>query len=279
MHEDLVFYFAALMMVGGFGMMAVAVIRLLMIGRAHAEDLVAPIASIGWVGARHWPAAAASADQWDGTLEHLLNSVEVAVAGVDGSGLDDLLGVAIVGRLRADPGTWLLWSKAWAQPDFFERRDDISEHLETFLADEALIRCSDASQDLVEVADLLGQVRLAGVFPDELAIGLDPQIILSLIDELSARGFTDDQMVSVPQGFHLTAAVRSMERKLANGTLVHSGQSLMDWCVGNAKAEQRGNAVVITEAEPGTTGLNPLVAVFNAVSLMSRNPQACAASA
>lgn len=221
-----------------------------------------------WIGTDYWPNAA---DPEGLTLDSLIERSEVAVVGVDGGGLDDLLGVAVIGRCRVTRD-WLLWTRAWAQSDVFERRKEIASRLEDFIKDGDLVRCTNPTQDVREVADVVERLSEAGLLPEKHGVGFDPQGVAAMVDELAARGIGDEQVVGVSQGFRLSSAVWGAERKLKDGTLWHSGSEMMAWCVGNAKAEQRGNAVLITKQTAGKAKIDPLIAAFNAVTLMSRNP-------
>jgi len=61
--------------------------------------------------------------------------------------------------------------------------------------------------------------------------------------------------------------------KIAGRDMVHGGQPLMTWCVGNAKEEQKGNAIAITKQTCGTGKIDPFIAMLNAVTLMAMNPE------
>lgn len=226
-----------------------------------------------WIGVDYWEGAA------DETIaiEALIERCDVVVAGIDGGGLDDLLGLTLIGRCR-ETRDWLTWSHAWAHEDVFQRRKEIVSRLEDFIAEGTLTRCTHPTQDVEELVEILVRLNEAGLLPEKHAVGLDPQGVGAIVDAAVSRGIADEQMVGIPQGFRLSSAVWSTERKLKDGTLWHAAQALMAWCVGNAKVEQRGNAVLITKQAAGKAKIDPLIALFNAATLMSRSPEAAGGS-
>jgi phage terminase large subunit-like protein len=227
-----------------------------------------------WAGADFWEAAV------DGGLDGLASVVErseVLVAGIDGGGLDDLLGLAVVGREKATR-RWLVWTHAWCHPRVLEIRKAEASRLEDLSRAGDLTIIVNLREDIDELADILEGIDQTG----KLArVGLDPVGVGAVVDALAERdigGETDatgeERVVGVSQGYKLTGAIKTAERKLADGTLVHAGQPLMAWCVGNAKVELKGNAVIVTKQASGTAKIDPLMATFDAVTLMSMNPDA-----
>jgi phage terminase large subunit-like protein len=196
------------------------------------------------------------------------------VIGIDGGGLDDLLGLAAVGRERGT-GKWLHWAHAWAHKIVLERRKEIAPLLEDFRKQGDLTIVERPGEDVMAVADIVCQIRDSGLLPAEKGIGVDAAGIGDIVDELTTddRGITMEQIVAIAQGWRLNGAIKTTERKIAGGEMVHGGQPMMAWCVGNARIEDRGNAILITKQASGKAKIDPLMATFNAVSLMSLNPQ------
>lgn len=222
----------------------------------------------GWVGAGLWEAAVEP-----GGLEDLIADCDVCVMGVDGGGLDDLMGVAVIGRER-ETRRWRSWGHAWAHPVVFERRKDIAPRLRGFEASGDLTVCQEATQDIREIAALADRLNGLGLLPAENGVGLDPASIGALVDELVSVGITEAQMSAVGQGWRLSPALWTLERKLSDRTFAPCDQALMAWSVANAKCVQRGNAVAVTKEQSGKAKIDPFVALLDAAMLMSRNPEA-----
>ncbi len=225
-----------------------------------------------WIGVDLWPGAAQEM-----TLEAILDQSDCVTLGIDGGGLDDLLGLGLIGR-HAQTRRWHAWGRAWAHPEVLDRRKEIAPRLKDFSDQGDLVICDDPTQDLREVAAICAQVHQAGLLPEKHGIGLDPYGVAALVDELAVEGMEGDLLTAIGQGTRLSPAVWGVERKLKDGSLVHSAQDMLTWCVSNARTEQRGNAVLITKAVAGKAKIDPLIGIFNAAMLMSRNPEAAGAA-
>jgi len=228
-----------------------------------------------WVGADFWPAAVRIEVQGGGLigLQRLIDRCEVATVGIDGGGADDLGGLGVIGREK-ETRRLIGWAHAWAHPTVLQRRKEIIPALQDFANDGDLTFCDRPTQDHEEMCDIVGVLMDAGLLPETEAVGLDAAGVSALVDALVGSGVHQEQMVAVAQGYRLSSAIWGLERKLMDGTFVHGGQRLMAWCIGNAKAEQKGNAVLITKETAGKAKIDPLIAMFNAFALMSRNPVA-----
>jgi len=222
-----------------------------------------------WAGADFWEEAGAK----EVTLEYMIEQCEVVIPGIDGGGLDDLLGLTMVGRQRGT-GRWLTWSHAWCHKIALERRKEIAPALLDFQQQGDLTIVDRPGEDVVGVADYVCRVRDAGLLPEKNAIGVDSAGINDIVDELVAPGrdIAIEQIVAIQQGWKLNGAIKTTERKVAGGELAHGARPMMAWCVSNARIEDRGNAISVTKQASGKAKIDPLMALFNAVSLMALNP-------
>ena len=227
------------------------------------------LAAAGWAGAEFWERRGDPLL----TLDALLARSEVVVVGVDGGGLDDLLGLAVVGREKGSR-KWLHWAHAWAHEIVLERRQELEPKLRDLEREGDLTIVGLPGQDVIELADYVQKINEAGLLPEKHAIGVDPAGIGAVVDELTLdeRGIDMDQIIAVSQGWKLNGAIKTTERAVAGGDFVHGAQPLMAWAVGNAKVVPVGNAVTITKQAAGSAKIDPLMATFNAVTLMALNP-------
>lgn len=217
-----------------------------------------------WVGADFWEQQAHKI-----TFEEILQRAEVITVGIDGGGLDDLLGLSVIGRDKTTR-EWLTWSHAWAHMIALERRKSEIPKLRDFEKAGDLTIVKRVGMDVEQVVEYVSRIHDADLLDK---IGIDPSEVGQILDALSAAEIPAESVVGVSQGWRLGGAIKTTERKLAEGVLIHGGQPMMAWCVGNARVEPKGNAILITKQASGKGKIDPLMALFNAVSLMALNPE------
>jgi len=217
-----------------------------------------------WPGAYVWE----KAETAPATVDEILARSEVVVMGVDGGGLDDLYGLNVMGRERGT-GRWLSWEHGYAHPTVMERRQEIAPRLRDF-ADQGDITLVDyIGQDSEAITALAKRIFETGLL---FGIGFDPNALGGLLTELEEAGIPEDKCFRVNTGWKLAASIKTAERKLAEGVIIHAHRPAMTWNVSNAKCEQKGNSVVITKQISGTAKIDLLMAFFNSVELMMGNP-------
>ncbi len=230
--------------------------------------------SDAWTGAEHW---AACVDRGI-TFDALLERCEVITASIDGGGMDDLMGLCLLGRERGT-GRWLAWFKAWAHRIALDRRKSEMARLLDFEKDGDLVVVEEVGSHVGQAAGIVEQVHKAGLLG---GVGLDSYDIKAIAAALLAREIEGEidtaqgkapLVQGIPQGWRISGAIKETELQLAARTLLHAGRPMMSWCVSNAKVVPNGNAISITKAAAGTAKIDPLIALFNAVELMSRDPQ------
>lgn len=222
--------------------------------------------SDGWAGATLWPRGA----ERGLTLAEVIRRSEVLTNGLDGGGLDDLLGAFVLGREKGT-GVWLSWAHAFISPEGWERRKANRTLYEDFIKDGDLTLVERLPDDVTAVVDIVKQCLDSGKLAK---VGADPAGLGSIVDALAGIGVTQENelLVGVRQGVALMGAIKTVERKLADGSFKHGGRRMMAWCAGNAIIQATGTGMRIARDASGYGKVDPLMAGFDAVAEMSLNP-------
>lgn len=220
-----------------------------------------------WAGADYWER---NGNPKLADLDEVIRRSDVLEVGIDGGGLDDLLGLVVLGRCEKS-GQWLVWAHAWIHPIALERRKSEAARWKDFERDGDLTISKQIGDDVSDVAEIVSKVYASSLMDK---IGVDAVGIGAILDELEERGIPSESIVAISQGWKMSGAIKTTERRLAEGTMKHGGSALMAWVAGNCKVEPRGNAITITKQAAGFAKIDPAMALFNAVSLMSVAPDA-----
>ncbi|MDX3971149.1 MAG: terminase large subunit [Bradyrhizobium sp.] len=251
----------------------------------------------GWAGAELWDRGSDSSL----TLEAILDRSEVVTMGLDGGGLDDLLGIGVVGREKGRK-RWLGWAHALISTiGLYRRKANINEYRKFLAAGDLTIfrfhnKDAEEAESDPDVAQLLAEfepkISIEGELPFDIKfvvdlvervrdggllaqVGVDAAGIGAIVDALAGIDITQDAetLDAVRQGIGLMGAYKTVERKLGDRTFLHCGSELLNWCVGNARVVLTTTASRIAREEAGFGKIDPLIALFNAAHLMTLNPE------
>jgi phage terminase large subunit-like protein len=115
--------------------------------------------------------------------------------------------------------------------------------LQDFARDGELTIVGDKLDDVTAITGIVQRINEAGLLA---CVAIDAEGPYSeFVDALAEIRITEEgkQVVGIGQGYRLMNAIKTVERKLANGTLVHARSRLMDWCVTNVKIEATATAI------------------------------------
>lgn len=144
---------------------------------------------------------------------------------------------------------------------------------EGFIEDGDLTLVHTLPDDITALVEIVARVDRSGLLA---MVGVDKYGVGGIVDALAMIGITqdDDRLGGVPQGIALMSAIKTVERKLADGSFRHGNQPIMAWCAGNAKIIPTPTAIRIEREASGYGKIDPLMATFDAAELMLRNPEA-----
>jgi len=157
---------------------------------------------------------------------------------------------------------------------FLSRRLSIASRLEDFAAAGELTIVDDKLDDISAIVSIVERVKDAGHLS---CVALDIEGPYGeFVDALATIGVDEasEQIVGIGQGYRLMGAIKTVERKLANGTFVHAPSALMDWTVGNVKIEPTATAIRATKSNAGDAKIDPWCALMDAATVMVKNPDA-----
>lgn len=217
-----------------------------------------------WVAAEFWEAQEIALD-----LEQLLGRCEVVEVGIDGGGSDDLLGLVVLGREKGTRHK-LAWAHAWCEPIALERRKEIAPRLLDFAAAGELT-ITDAAKRGEEVAAFVAKVRATGLLEH---VAVDRYGIGTVLERLEETGAAPGEISGIIQGTAMQDQIKTVENWLSAGELFVAKQSLMRWCISNARIEQRSNGIILSKAASGIAKIDPVMALLDAALPMSKNPPA-----
>ena len=213
----------------------------------------------GWQGAEFWTQCEKRI-----TLNQVMDKSDHLFIGIDGGGLDDLTGVAVLGI--DGKGLWRIWAFGYGYKSVMERAG-LAKRLAEFQAANECLIVDRLGDDAIEIGKLIKKIYDTGKLK---RIGIDPRGIGDILTEIKSHGTPESIIEQVNQGVALMGAEKTFSRRLAQRAVVICQSDLMRFCVGNAIVEQRGDDYFLSK-KSSLFKIDPLIAILDAIALYERH--------
>ena len=209
---------------------------------------------------------------WSNAAEDLSDwrDADAVAAGVDLGGRDDLAAYALCARFvegETEEGLPIyrfeLRQQSYMSQDTKRNMDE--EPWASFVASGSLPVCRHAIQQLRD--DLIAECEQYGIE----YIAHDPYQAMQLAADLEEEGLSP---IKMPQNYaQFNEPIRSFLQDLQEGRIVHSGDSLLAWCAGNAVVVQDRTQRWMFDKANSKQKIDPIVAVVMAYRAVKVAPQ------
>jgi phage terminase large subunit-like protein len=156
------------------------------------------------------------------TLAEVIRRSEVLTVGLDGGGLDDF-SACLCWAAKKERASGSLGSRLHLAGRLGAPQGEPTLY-EDFIKDGDLTLVERLPDDVTAVVDIVKQCLDSGKLAK---VGADPAGLGSIVDELAKIGVTQENelLVGVRQGVALMGAIKTVERKLADGSFKHGGRA------------------------------------------------------
>lgn len=194
--------------------------------------------------------------EYEGNLTEFLNGASMYY-GIDLSATTDLTSI---GWVAVKGGKFLVGQRSYMPADKYKERmsrdkirfDLFYERDELVLTDGSVVDYNYLRQDLLDMASEYGCKE----------VGFDVWNAVYLSNELKNDGLT---MVEIPQTItQLTEPTKRFREKLYDGSLYHTGDTLLRWAISNAITQQDHNENIKISKSKSKDRIDPVDAILNA---------------
>ena len=175
-------------------------------------------------------------------IQTILDRSKYIVAGVDAGGARDLTSLVLIGIPHGVDDPLMITCHAWVTHEGYARLANVTPAAD-FVARGELTLIDKVGDDVDAVIEILCDLRNQDYLA---AVGVDPWGLEQLAEEMSSQWI---RVEGVPQGVRIRPFLIAFERDLGAYAIRQSGNTLLRWCLSNARFKEVGRGLQLTKID------------------------------